>query len=260
MKSILQIKDLTVCFQQNKKEIMAVKDVSLSLNEKEILGLVGESGSGKTTTALSILRLIELPGYIKKGSIIYNDIDLLSLSEKELNCIRGKKIAMIFQEPSSSLDPLFTIGNQLTETIQHHMKFSHKEAKQAALLWLSKVGFKEPAKIYNCYPFELSGGMQQRAMIAIALCCNPTILLADEPTSSLDVISQAQIIDLLIKMKEELALSILLISHNFGLIAQCADKIAIMYQGMIIEEGAPVDIFNKPFHTYTKKLIASLHW
>ncbi len=258
METILKIKDLFVIYDLNNKEIVAVNNISFHLNRNEILALAGESGSGKSTTALSILNLIEPPGCIKNGSIEYDNINILSLSEKQLNSIRGEKISMIFQEPSSSLDPLFTIGQQLTETLQYHKKYSYKEARELSIEWLNRVGFKEPNKIFDSYPFELSGGMQQRAMIAIALCCYPSILLADEPTSSLDVISQAQIIDLLIKMKEEFKLSILLITHNFGLISNSSERIAIMYKGRILEEGTTDEIFQNPLHPYTISLLKSI--
>jgi len=258
LESILRIKDLFVSYDLNNKEIVAVNNISFNLMKNEVLALAGESGSGKSSTALSILNLIEPPGRIKNGSIEYDNINILTLSEKQLNSIRGEKISIIFQEPSSSLDPLFTIGQQLAETLQYHRRYSFKEAREHSIEWLNRVGFKEPRKIFNSYPFELSGGMLQRAMIAIALCCYPSVLLADEPTSSLDVIHQAQIIDLLIKLKEEFNLSILLITHNFNLISHCSERLAIMYKGRILEEGIRDEIFQNPLHPYTISLLKSI--
>jgi len=257
MEKILRIENLKVTFGNN-EEIIAVNDISLDFIRGETLALAGESGSGKTVTALAILKLIEPPGLIKNGKIYYRDFDLFSLTDKQLNAIRGKEISMIFQEPSTAYDNFFTVGQQFSEIMKWHLRFVSSEAKRASIEWLSKIGFRIPHQVYDSYPFQLSGGMQQRAMIAMALCCNPTILIADEPTTSLDVISQAQIITLILNLKKEMDLSVLLISHDFGLIAQSADRVAIMYKGRIAEIAPVKELYEHPAHHYTRMLLKSI--
>jgi peptide/nickel transport system ATP-binding protein len=257
MDPILTINNLTVAFG-NTDETIAVNDISLELRRGEILALAGESGSGKTVTALSIIRLVDPPGFIKQGSIMYEDRNVLELNKEALTVLRGNEIAMIFQEPSSAYDQFFSIGQQFAETIKWHLKLSSAKSRQASIQWLSKIGFQDPQQIYNSYPFQLSGGMQQRAMIAMALCCKPSILIADEPTTSLDVISQAQIMKLILNIKKEMELTVLLISHDFGLIAQATNRVAIMYRGRIVEV-APTDVlYSNPAHPYTQVLLKSI--
>lgn len=257
MEKILRIENLAITFS-NGDEIIAVNDVSLELYRGEILALAGESGSGKTVTALSILNLIDSPGKIKQGKIFYEDLNLLAINNKHLNSIRGKDISMIFQEPSAAYDYFFSIGQQLSEIIKWHLKKSSAEAKRLSIEWLFKTGFHNPNQVYHSFPFQLSGGMQQRALIAMALCCEPSILIADEPTTSLDVISQAQIIALILALKKEMDLSVLLISHDFGLIAQSADRVAIMYKGRIMEVAPVSELYKNPVHPYTQMLLISI--
>ena len=257
MEKILHIENLTITFS-NDAEIIAVNDISLELHRGELLALAGESGSGKTVTALSILNLINPPGKIKQGKIFYRDFDLLTANNKYLNLIRGKEISMIFQEPSAAYDYFFSIGQQLSEIIKWHLKISSAEAKRLSIEWLFKTGFHKPYQVYHSFPFQLSGGMQQRALIAMALCCKPFILIADEPTTSLDVISQAQIIALILDLKNKMDLSVLLISHDFGLIAQSADRVAIMYRGRIIEVATVPELYHNPLHPYTQMLLLSI--
>ncbi|OGF58995.1 MAG: hypothetical protein A2Y62_21155 [Candidatus Fischerbacteria bacterium RBG_13_37_8] len=258
MNTILSIENLTIAFCKNKREHIAVDNISFVLQEGEFFALAGESGSGKTATALALLNLIESPGSIKNGAILFQNRNLLVLSQKELNHIRGKEMSMIFQEPSAAFDHFFTVGQQFIEIIKWHLKMPPKKAKESVLQWLSLIGFKNPPLIYNSYPFQLSGGMQQRVMIAMALCCNPAILIADEPTSSLDSLSQNHILDLLAALKKNMHLTILLISHDFGIIAQFADRIAIMFRGKIMEVAPKYELFNNPAHPYTIMLFNSI--
>ncbi len=258
MKPILNVENLTVSFTTNNYESYAVNNISFELLEGEILAIAGESGSGKTISALSILNLIEKPGYIKNGKIIYKNKNLLSLPQKELEKIRGKEISIIFQEPSIAYDNFFLIGDQFYEFLKWHLQISKKEAKNIALNWLKKVNLNNPELIYNSYPFQLSGGMQQRVMIAMALACNPSLLIADEPTSSLDVISQNAILQMLLSLKDELNLSLIIISHDFSIIAQFATRILIMYKGRIVESSSKYELFDSPLHPYTKYLLSNL--
>ena len=239
--------------------IHAVNGISFSVAESEVLGIVGESGSGKSVTSLSIMRLIESPGEIVEGKVIFNEeIDLLKLSEKELENILGNKISMIFQDPMTSLNPVLTIGFQIAETLRVHRGFSKKEAREKSIDLLNKVGIKNASQRFNDYPHEFSGGMRQRVMIAMAIACEPKLLIADEPTTALDVTIQAQILNLLRKLKNELGMSIIIITHDLGVISEIADRVAVMYAGKIVETASVRDIFEKPQHPYTKSLVASI--
>ncbi len=251
MSPILEIQNLNVKFKLTGREVLAVRDVSFRLEKGKTLGLVGESGCGKSVTAFSILKLISPPGIIDSGKIIYKDKDIIPNSEDEMRKIRGKEIAIIFQEPMTSLNPVFTIGFQISETIKLHLGRKKAESKELACELLKKVGIPNPEKRYNSYPHELSGGMRQRVMIAMSLSAYPSILIADEPTTALDVTIQAQILDLLLNIQEENNMSLLLISHDLGIIANTADAIAIMYAGEIMEIGNVSRIFDNPLHPYT---------
>lgn len=258
MEAILNVGNLIVAFQTNGAESIAINDISFNLMKGEMLAIAGESGSGKTLTALSILNLIEPPGHIKSGMILYKGQNLLLLPKTALENIRGKEISIIFQEPSTAFDNFFTIGYHFYEILQHHLKLDKKSAKTTALNWLKKLNFSDPELIFNSYPFQLSGGMQQRIMIALSLCLNPAILIADEPTSSLDVITQNAILKMILSLKNELNISIILISHDFGLIAQFATNIIIMYKGRILEYANKYELFNSPLHPYTKYLLSNI--
>ncbi len=258
MNPILQVKDLNVKFSLTDRDILAVRDISFNLTEGETLGLAGESGCGKSVTAYSILRLVYPPGKIDSGKIIYKDQDILSKTEDEMRDIRGKEVSIIFQEPMTSLNPVFRIGFQISETIRLHLKKNKKEAKELTYDLLNKVGIPNPEKRYDSYPHELSGGMRQRVMIAIALSAYPSILIADEPTTALDVTIQAQILDLLLNIQKDNNMSLLLISHDLGIIANTADKIAIMYAGEIVEFGSVKQLFSNPLHPYTIGLFEAI--
>ncbi|MCU0821875.1 MAG: ABC transporter ATP-binding protein [Spirochaetes bacterium] len=239
-------------------QILAVRDVSFNIEKGETLGLVGESGCGKSVTAFSILKLIQPPGIIDSGKILYNDKDIIPLPEDEIRKIRGKEIAIIFQEPMTSLNPVFKIGFQISETIRLHLNKTKSEAKNITCGLLKKVGIPDPEKRYNSYPHELSGGMRQRVMIAMSLSAHPSILIADEPTTALDVTIQAQILDLLLGIQKDSNMSLLLISHDLGIIANTADRVAIMYAGEIVEVGNVGDIFDNPLHPYTSGLFEAI--
>ncbi|MDY6969150.1 MAG: ABC transporter ATP-binding protein [Spirochaetota bacterium] len=258
MNPLLQIKDLNVRFSMPDKDIFAVRDASLTLMKGSALGLVGESGCGKSVTAFSILRLIYPPGKIESGKIVFKDRDILQLSRNEITDIRGKEIAMIFQEPMTSLNPVFKVGFQIAETIRHRLKKNRKVAREMAIELLNLVGIPNPSKRYNSFPHELSGGMKQRVMIAIALSASPSILIADEPTTSLDVTIQAQILDLLEQLQEEKNMSLLLITHDLGVVANAVDFVAIMYAGEIVEYGSVKDLFQNPLHPYTISLFKAI--
>lgn len=259
MTTLLDVKDLTVDFKTKKGLLTAIEDVFLSIKENETVCLVGESGSGKSVVAKTIMRLIDYDsGMIKSGQIQFQTSDLARLPTNELNKIRGKKIAMIFQEPSAAFDPVFTIGFQLTETIRKHTKLSNKQAWSKGISLLKQVGLSEPETRMKQYPNELSGGMLQRAMIAMALSCDPDLLIADEPTTALDVTIQAQIIQLLQQIKKERKMSILLITHDLGVAAQLADRIVVMYAGKIVEETTIEELFEKPYHPYSRGLLQSI--
>ncbi|CAN2255417.1 ABC transporter ATP-binding protein [Bacillus vallismortis] len=259
MKPILNVNQLRTSFFVNGKEIPAVDGVDFTINESEILGIVGESGSGKSVTSLSIMKLLkDTPGKIVGGSIHFDGRDLLALSEKEIRELRGNEIAMIFQEPMTSLNPVLTIGNQLREAIKKHLNYSRKKADQHAVSMLTQVGISRADEILQQYPHQLSGGMRQRVMIAMAMSCSPKLLIADEPTTALDVTIQAQILDVMKDMQEKHGTSILLITHDLGVIAETCDRVAVMYAGRIVEQGSVYDLFDDPKHPYTKGLLESI--
>ena len=259
---ILDIKNLVTSFQSPNEIIKAVNDVSFTLHKNEIIGIVGESGSGKSVTSLSIMGLIpNPPGEITGGEILLTKsngevVDTVGLSKKELQKIRGKEVSMIFQEPMTSLNPVFTCGDQVIETILLHQDISKKEAKDLTIKLFKKVELPRPEAIYNQYPHQLSGGQKQRVMIAIAISCNPSVLIADEPTTALDVTVQKTILNLLKEIQSETQMGILFITHDLGVIAEIADRIVVMYKGKIVEEGLVKEIFRNPRHPYTKGLLA----
>ncbi len=256
---LLDIRGLKVEFHSLEGVCHAVDDVNLSVDYREIVGLVGESGCGKTVTSLSVLRLIPYPpGKIVAGNVFFESLDLLRLNPKEMRRLRGNSISMIFQEPMASLNPLFTVGDQIAEVFMLHRGKTKKEAWEHTVEMLAKVKISDPQKRAHEYPHQLSGGLRQRVMIAMALACNPKLLIADEPTTALDVTTQAQILDLLLNLKEEFHTSVMLITHNLGIVAEMAAKIFVMYAGKIVEEGAAEDIFDSPFHPYTQGLLRSL--
>lgn len=262
---VLDVDDLKVYFYTEEGEIRAVDGVSFSMRRGRIMALVGESGCGKSVTSYSILRLIQSPGLIKGGSIRFHPangatIDVTGLGEKSeaLFDLRGGKISMIFQEPMTALSPVHTVGNQICEAILIHQDITQEEARQKAIEMLGKVGIPNPAGRIDQYPFEMSGGMRQRVVIAMALVCNPEILIADEPTTALDVTIQAQIMGLMRGLQEELGTSTLLITHDLGVVAQLADDVAVMYLGRIVEQGPVRDIMKSPKHPYTQALLKSL--
>lgn len=255
---ILNIEHLNVVFNTKYGRANAVSDVNFSLQKGEKLGLVGESGSGKSVTSKSIIRLLSTPPAEVTGKITLEGVDLLSLSEKEMTSYRGNKISMIFQEPMVSLNPLFTIGNQMTEILFRHEKLGKKEAKERVIEMLKTVEIPSPETRLKQYPFELSGGMRQRIMIAMSLLCRPQILIADEPTTALDVTIQAQILDLLKYLNKTFHTSIIMITHDLGVIAEMADHVAVMYAGSIVEKAPVKDIFEAPKHPYTEGLLASI--
>lgn len=258
-KKLLEVKNLETSFYTHLGEVQAVRNISFDLEEGEILGIVGESGSGKSVTSLSIMGLIDEPGVIKdNSSIVFNGEELTNLSEKELSELRGDEIAMIFQDPMTSLNPVFSIKNLMMEVILRHTDLSKEEALERAIELLDMVGIPEARNRIKDYPHQFSGGMRQRAMIATALSCSPRLLIADEPTTALDVTIQAQILDLMRDIQENLKTSIILITHDLGVIAELCEKVIVMYGGMMMEKGTVRDIFNNPQHPYTKGLHASI--
>ena len=257
MENILEIKDLTIQYHADKRIVEAVNKLNLTLKKGESLGLVGETGAGKTTTALGIMGLIpNPPGKVVDGEILFEGEDLLKLNKKKLREVRGKKISMIFQDPMTSLNPVVTVGNQIAESIRIHEKCSKAQAVVKATETLEMVGI--PGERYGEYPHQFSGGMKQRVVIAIALSCNPDLLLADEPTTALDVTIQAQVLDLIVKLKKEKQTSMILITHDLGIVAEVCDKVAIMYAGEIVEFGSLEQIYNNTCHPYTKGLFGSI--
>ena len=239
-------------------EVKALNDVSIHLNDGEVLGIVGESGSGKSVTAYSLMGLTAYPGKLVGGTIDFNGHRINDLSEKEFRKIRGNEVSIIFQDPMTSLNPVYTIGNQIMEVILLHTDKNKEQARARAKELLELVGINEPEKRLKQYPHELSGGMRQRVMIAIALACEPKLLIADEPTTALDVTIQAQILELMMELKEKLGMAIIMITHDLGVVASMCDKIAVMYAGRIVEYGTTDDIFYNPKHEYTKGLLKSI--
>lgn len=255
---LISVEDLSMGFQSKLGSFTAVDHLSFTLNRGQTLGIVGESGSGKTLASLSIMNLLPNQGKINSGKIVFEGHDLLQLNEKEMQKVRGKDISMIFQDPMMSLDQVYTAGYQIIEAILSHEKLHRDAARERALTLLSAVGIAQPQRVFNAYPFELSGGMCQRVMIAIALCCNPKLLIADEPTTALDVTVQAQIIDLIKKVRDEYQMGIILIAHDLGIVADIADRVIVMYAGQAMED-APTDIvLNHPCHPYTIGLMKSI--
>jgi len=261
MLPLLRINDLSIDFVSESGTTSALKNISLSVNRSEILAIVGESGSGKSVTALSVLQLLASTAKFTSGEIIFsengnNEIDLLHLPNKELQKVRGNKIAMIFQEPMTSLNPVFTCGNQVAESIQLHKKISTNEAKEQAIDWFRKVKLPDPEKVFSKYPHQLSGGQKQRVMIAMAICCKPSLLICDEPTTALDVTVQKNILQLIKELQEEQKMGVIFITHDLGVVSEIADKIAVMYKGNIVETNTRKEIFVNPQHPYTKGLLA----
>ena len=258
MSHLLEVKDLTTAFSADYGETVSVDHISFHVDEGETVCIVGESGCGKSVTSLSIMGLLGRGGAVKDGSALFAGRNLLELGEKELDELRGNRIAMIFQDPLTSLNPVFTIGNQITESIRTHMNVSKNEARERAIQVLAKVGMPDPERVMKKYPHTMSGGMRQRAMIAMALSCDPDLLIADEPTTALDVTIQAQIMSLLKKLREESSMSMILITHDIGLVARMADRVIVMYAGQLIEEAPVKELFADPRHPYTKALLATV--
>jgi oligopeptide transport system ATP-binding protein len=257
-KKILEVKNLKTSFFTHLGEVQAVRGISFDLNEGEVLGIVGESGSGKSVTALSVMRLIDQPGKIKEGEILFDGVDLAKISRGAMKDYRGNEIAMIFQDPMTSLNPVYTIKNQMIEVIRRHTDLSKDEALERAKDLLKMVGIPDPETQIKDYPHQFSGGMRQRALIATAISCEPKLLIADEPTTALDVTIQAQILELLRKLQAETGMSIILITHDLGVIAEVTTHVIVMYGGMIMEKGTVADIFYNPQHPYTKGLHKSI--
>ncbi|PKG25544.1 ABC transporter ATP-binding protein [Niallia nealsonii] len=259
MEKLLEVKDLKVSFHTYGGEVQAVRGVSFDLYKGETLAIVGESGSGKSVTSQTLMKLIPMPpGEIKGGQILFNGVDIVPKKEKQMQQIRGKEMSMIFQDPMTSLNPTMRIGNQIMEVLIKHQNMSKDAAKKRAIELLTLVGIAMPEKRVNQYPHEFSGGMRQRAMIAIALAANPHLLIADEPTTALDVTIQAQILDLMKELQNKLETSIIFITHDLGVVANVADRVAVMYAGQIVEMGTVDEIFYDPRHPYTWGLLASM--
>jgi len=258
MTPLLDVRDLTVVFEGARAPVTAVDRVSFQVAPGETLGLVGESGSGKSVTAFSILRLVQPPGRIASGQVLFEGRDLLTLSESEMRRVRGARISLIFQEPMTALNPVMRVGDQIAEALTVHGLASGADARARAVELLDAVRISDPARRVRDYPHQLSGGMRQRVMIAIALACKPPLIIADEPTTALDVTIQAQVLELLRELKERFHLALLLITHDFGVIAEMADRVAVMYRGRLVETGAVRQILREPAHEYTRSLLASV--
>ena len=258
-KSLIEVKDLKTYFYTDDGVTHAVDGVSLSVGRGETLGIVGESGCGKSVMSLSVIRLVpNPPGRIVHGEILFEGGDLLKKAEAEMRALRGDRISMIFQEPMTSLNPVFTVGDQISETIILHQKVLRSEAREMTIDMLRKVGIPSPEKRIHDYPHQMSGGMRQRVMIAMALACRPKLLIADEPTTALDVTIQAQILDLMARLKEEMGMAILLITHNLGVVAEFANRVVVMYAGRIVEVADTHSLFKNPQHPYTFGLLGSI--
>jgi peptide/nickel transport system ATP-binding protein len=256
---LLEVKGLKTQFRRDQGRVLAVDGVDLTIHKGQVLGLVGESGCGKSVTSLSLMRLFkDTPGQIVGGSILFRDQDLTALPESEMRKIRGKEIAMIFQEPMTSLNPVLKIGKQLEEGIQLHLGFDKKQARKHAIHMLNLVGIPRADEIVDEYPHQLSGGMRQRVMIAMAMSCQPQLLIADEPTTALDVTIQAQILDLIKQLKEEQGMAVLMITHDLGVVAEMCDRVVVMYAGRVVEEASVLELFDDPKHPYTRGLIHSV--
>ena len=255
--SLLELRGLTTAFQTARGEISAIEDISFELNAGEILGIVGESGSGKSVTALTIMGLLpQPPARIAAGSVRFAGEELTTASPNRMEKIRGAGISMVFQEPMTSLNPVFTIGEQIMETVRAHERMSASAQRERAIEMLDRVGIPSATKRLNDYPHQLSGGQRQRVMIAMSLACRPKLLIADEPTTALDVTIQAQVLDLLMDLRDELGMAIMIITHNMGVIAEVADRVLVMYAGRIVEQSPAADLFDAPQHPYTKGLLA----
>ena len=257
MPPLLDVQDLTVVFD-GARQVTAVDRVSLQIAAGETLGVVGESGSGKSVTAFSILRLVQPPGRIVSGRVMFEGRDLLRLSEPDMRAVRGARISLIFQEPMTALNPVMRVGDQIAEALTVHGMAGARDARARAVELLDAVRIPDPARRVRDYPHQLSGGMRQRVMIAIALACRPPLIIADEPTTALDVTIQAQVLELLRELKERFQLALMLITHDFGVIAQMADRVAVMYKGQVVEEGAVRQILRAPVHPYTRSLLAAV--
>ena len=255
---LLEVRDLRTQFPTRSGLVRAVDGVSFNLGRGELLGLVGESGCGKSMTALSIMRLIAPPGKIVSGEVIFDGKDLLKLSDAEMRQMRGDDIAMIFQDPMTSLNPVFTVGEQIAEALRLHRKLSRRDASEATVAAMREVSIPDPSRRVDDYPHQLSGGMRQRVMIAMALACDPKLLIADEPTTALDVTIQAQILELLNELRRQRELAVLLITHDLGVVAEVADRVAVMYTGRIVEESNVDELFERPKHPYTEGLLRSV--
>ncbi|MGG4444155.1 ABC transporter ATP-binding protein [Brevibacillus fortis] len=257
--NIMEVKHLQTQFTRDNQKTVVLDHVSFHIKKGEVLGLVGESGCGKSVTSLSIMRLFkDTTGEITNGEIVYNGTNLLSISESDMRRIRGKEISMIFQEPMTSLNPVMKIGEQLMEAIRLHLGYSDQKAREQAVSMLTKVGIPRPSEIMGEYPHQLSGGMRQRIMIAMAMSCNPNLLIADEPTTALDVTIQAQILDVMKQLQADEHMSMLLITHDLGVVAEMCNRVVVMYAGRVVEEASVYDLFDEPKHPYTKGLIGSV--
>ena len=258
MTALLEVRDLFLEFKTSRGRLKALNGISFDVQTGEVFGLVGETGCGKTVTGLSVLRLLPKSALVTRGQVIFAGVDLLTLAQREIESIRGKEIAMIFQDPSSSLNPVFTIGSQIERVIRQHIKVTARQASAQARDVLTAVELPDAEHIMASYPHQLSGGMQQRVMIAMALSCHPRLLIADEPTTSLDVTIQAQILRLLRDLQKKFEVSVILITHNLGVIAQTCDRLAVLYAGRVTESGSTGDIFNNPKHPYTRGLMNAI--
>jgi len=258
MSALLEVRDLYLEFKTSRGQLKALNGITFDVQAGEVFGLVGETGCGKTVTGLSILRLLPRSAAITRGDVFFEGINLLDLSRGEIEAMRGKKIAMIFQDPSTSLNPVFSIGSQIERVIRQHIQISKQEARAKVCSVMAAVGLPDVERILGSYPHQLSGGMQQRVMIAMALSCSPHLLIADEPTTSLDVTIQAQILKLLRDLQKKYDVSVILITHNLGVIAQTCDRLAVLYGGRVAESGSTRDIFNQPQHPYTRGLMNAI--